>query len=299
MAEHEFSINCKEEEQRFDALLRFEEPARIMAIRAPGASGKSHFTQRLERKCRNAAEPVPVALLDFSVFRDTDRVAFTRQLARVLKGVDFMEFERLVRDFSMRNWNSVRGANNFGGANLGGAQFNAIGTNINAQGAGSVSVASSSIRLDTQDAIDAAAEDCVTTFFQTLVIHCQQRPAVIILDTYDQCDPGLRSWLEDQLERLSMGGWPERLVIVVAAKDVIEPFGARWPAAHLASRVVPVEGLGTWQPEDIEDGFREVGFAELPPDTPNILEWLAKGATPGALVGLMQAVANSSGNIGR
>jgi hypothetical protein len=293
MSGFSFCIDCKEEEQRFEALLRFEGPARVMAIRAPGASGKSHFTKRLRSKCVKAAEPVPVAFVDFSVFRETDTVALTRRLAHELKALSFKDFERLVRDYYMRSWSSVRGLSDLRGANLANAQgISSTGVNVNAPAANSLTLNTSNIQLETQAALDAAAEECVATFFDTLVEHCRERPAVIIFDTYEQCDPSLRSWFEDELERrLSTETWPASLVVVVAARDDIETFGSTWPETHRAKHVMPVDELGVWRPEDIEDGFREVGLAELPQETPQIVGWLERGVPPGVLVGLMQAAA--------
>ena len=297
MPSHQFSIDCHDEEARFRGMLGFGCGERVMAIRAKGESGKSHFLQRCERACLDGDPAVPSSSVDFAEFDDGEPVELAREIRRRFgRAIDFTNFDALLRNLDMRIW--MPPAQVVGLADTRDARFDrATNVNIagisvkNAQGAVNVT-AGGPIRLEDEQALKAARQQCVTAFFDALAAHCAESPAAIILDTYEQCPAPVAAWLDEEVrERFVGGDWPERLILVLAGQ-AIPRFQEQWQRRHYEARVVLLDGFSQWQPEDIEEGFRELGFAQPPDIFDAVVTLLRRGATPGQLVGLMQLAGN-------
>jgi hypothetical protein len=289
MASHRFSIDCKEEEARFRGLLRFESRERVMAIRAEGESGKSHFVERIARLCRDAKPSVPAAVVNFAEFREGEGLGLLRGIRGAFgRSVDFARFDELVSNLDMRIWNPV-----IGSVDLRQARFeNATDVDINGvridNPTGPVSVmAGGPIQLTDEPAIQAAQIECQRAFFAALAAHCEHGPAVVVLDTYEQGLGAVRDWFEREVRDRFMGdAWPQSLLLVIAGRTI--PAFEDWPQRHYEDRIVRLDGLSRWKPEDIAEGFRDLGFIDLPDLFADIVKFLNLGATPGQLVGLMQ-----------
>jgi hypothetical protein len=287
-----FNIDGIEDVQRFHDLLRFESPKRVITVKAEGAQGKSHYVRRLERICSDADERVPAAIVDFSDFKDASAIELARAIHQELIGVDFEVFEGLLEGYDMGVWNapSVRGLNDLRGSDWRGSRdIEVASTKVeNTTGDVVVNVSETQIRLEHGRQLEAAARRCVDAFFEALERHCRDQPAVLILDTYEQADANLQTWLEGELKRRFVGDdWPHRLVLVIAGRDV-PPFESTWPRRSYEDRVIAIDGLRPWQPGDIEEGFRALGFDEPPAELcPAVLTFLKAGAPHGSLVGLM------------
>lgn len=300
MSSHAFTINCKQEEARFRGMLALDSAERVMAIRAGGESGKTHFLRRLARICLDHDPLVPASLVDFAVSRDANPLELARAIRKGFgQFVDFTRFDRLMTHYDMRVWSPES-------AQLAGQ---VIATGMHADGAENVTIGGlvtgdnshvtvndrGPIGLVDQQALDAAAAQCRAAFWDELAAHCRDKPAVIILDTYEQGMGAAKGWLEDELHgRCLAGTWPERLLVVMAGKE-IPAFSARWPTRHYEQHVIVIDDFGRWKPEDIEEGFRDVGFEEPPSELSDIVMWLERGARPGALVELMLLVTSNRG----
>jgi hypothetical protein len=304
MPSHQFSIDCHDEEARFRRLLGFATAERVMAIRATGESGKSHFLERCERVCRNADPPVPSASIDCAEFDDGEPVELVRKIRRRFgRAIDFGHFDGLLQNLDMRIWTPT--APTVGLADTRGARFDRA-TNVNIAGLavtntqGPVNVAlADPIKLEDEQTLRAARYQCVTAFFEALAAHCAEGQATIIIDTYEQCPAPVAAWLEEEMrERFAADDWPDRLALVLAGRDV-PPFQERWQRSHYEERVVLFDGFSEWQPEDIEEGFRELGFDQPPDIFEAIVTFLRKGATPGQVIGLMQLAGEPTANGGQ
>jgi hypothetical protein len=301
MPSHRFSIDCQDEEARFRAVLDFGSGERVIAIRGTGESGKSHFLHRCGRVCRDADPPVPSSSIDLAQFDEGEPVELVRKIRRGFgRAIDFREFDERVGDLDMRIWTPR--APVVGTVDTRGARFDRADrvtmagvSVVNARGPVTVA-AGEPIKLEDEPALKAAREQCVTAFFDALAAHCTERGAAIILDTYEQCPGPVRDWLEEEMrERFAAGDWPDRLVVVLAGQSIPE-FEEHWPRRHYEERIILFDGFSPWRPQDIADGFRDVGFTEPPAIFDAIVTFLQQGATNGQLVGLMQLAGEPGGS---
>jgi hypothetical protein len=293
-----FAINCEEEENCFRRLLEFGTAERVMTIQADGMHGKSHFVERLQRICENADPMVPIAIVDCSSFRETQPLGFARAVRKAFgRLIPFSQFDVLVTDFDMKVWNpsarSYAGVVDLREASMDGAtEFNVGGVQIVKPNAPVTVQSASQIQLTDEQARNAAQGHCLATFFDEIGEHCAARPAVLVVDTYEQAMPEVRAWLEDELRARVVGdAWPDNLIVVLAGQDV-PAFEENWPERHYRERVVEFHGFGRWKPDDIIKGFRDAGFDQPPERVTAIVQLLEVDTPPGVLVELMIRVAD-------
>jgi hypothetical protein len=293
MPSHRFSVDCKQEQARFLDMLKLTSTERVLAIHADGMRGKTHFLERLSRICHDQEPVVPSSLVDFAVLREGDPLGLVRAIRKGFgRFVRFERLDRLMTDYDMRVWNpsvgSIAGQVVATDARFDGARdFVMAGLHAGPQSHVTVN-GGPQIALVEERALLAAQEQCLQAFFEELTLHCQHDAAVVIVDTYEQGPEVVRQWFETELhDRCVAGEWPERLLLVVAGRQ-IPAFADRWPERHYRQRVIVLDNFGRWEPEDIADGFRDVGFAEPPGEYADIVAWMQRGAEPGLLVGLME-----------
>ncbi|HEX8072638.1 MAG TPA: toll/interleukin-1 receptor domain-containing protein [Pyrinomonadaceae bacterium] len=238
--EPEKFIDREAEQELFEELLRFDTPARILAIKDGGGTGKSQLLERLRYRCRTVKPRTPVSLIALDQLPDDSPLSFTRRVCDHLSasGLSFNTYTKLER------------------ARVGG-HFSPF-------------VAPDGARLEIANVVNTTAglspeqdriaqEEVIRAFFDDLRQHCAGQPAVLILDSYERCKPRLKSWIEESLLEQFFLTQPASKLILLLAGQENPKFHLRWSREDCAAVVRSVNKLGTWTKEHVEECLRAHG----------------------------------------
>jgi hypothetical protein len=286
---HNWFIDCREERDRFERLLTFDESKRVMAIEAESGLGKSHLVRRLHDDCMRADPRVPAALIDFKETRANDPVTLVEEIAEQMQGeVDLDQFFELLSERDLGTYGSSRGVVDMRAADLTDAHDNQFsGQRFEAQNM--VVNAGGGVRELSRRQLSGADRDVIKEFFRALSEHCREAPAAILMDSYETCHEELAEWWELRLNPyfFDAGRRPAQLVHVVA--------GIRVPAFNFSDAkreetLIHVPELKRWERDDIVAGLRDVGYEEPPPQVEHLYPLLETDIPPGTLIGVLNGL---------
>lgn len=197
-------IDRKDEIKLFQQLLQFDSTARILIIRDGRGNGKSHL-MRYFRHCCNE-QRIPASLVDFRQFPNLSPPVF---------------IEEIVRDFARAHMHISLPTYNFAKRQLRKRIAPDWSRDLGAIGLAEVlSPGKSSGDLVLKRTFE---EVVVDGFFEDLRAHCCQHPAVLLLDSFEQCSAHLQEWIEASFVRdqfLQIDQAPGNLLLVIAGVKV-------------------------------------------------------------------------------
>lgn len=246
-------IDCTAEQDLFKQILPEAgkdnaTSARVLTICAEGGAGKSALLERLLYNCRYVVSPRAVGcLIDLDQLKDPAPFFFVSAFYDGLKEIPggnvkdlFVNFKRL--NDARTRWDlSVFGAQDDGrngGGMTGTAQAGFLGPGARSAGISIDQIShidnnymyQSQRQQFTEEQERWAREKCVEAFFEDLRAVCAVQTIVILLDTWERCNLGLRDWLLDVFLGIhclnpDLALRPPRLSIVIAG----QPYGAGRP----------------------------------------------------------------------
>jgi len=282
-------IDREFEQELFEDLLRYETPARILAIRDVGGMGKSHLLEKFQYRCRTVKPRIPISLVALDQLPDYSPFSLVRMISEHLgafglKFENFARYEnaRLTGNFSVISSSIYLQASNFAGA----SEVTVAGTVI--KDVGTVHFGGAGISLS-PDQEKTAREVVVGSFFDDLLKTCSKKPVVIILDSYDKCDSGLQKWISNHLlEKYFFGAAVLcNLTLIIAGRD-LPAFDARWPEEDCEKLVKSINELRRWERKHVEECLRVHGFNYEQKDLDAFHTLIERGMPPSEVIQLMQ-----------
>jgi hypothetical protein len=243
------------ESGRFEELLAFSSPKRILTVSDTTGRGKTTLLQKIRWLCE-FRHGLPVALVPLEEYDDhPDEFELVHDIVTQLKqsGVAFPAYETLYAARSFRDvlqflnsYRSVQGTVQAGGAAVkDGGQV--AGVIFNLQSADQLPL------LQWTGAADEEAKRlCLDAFFGELAALGSSKTIVLLFDTVDAATDQLRRWIELHLVKrrvLAKTGQDQRLVVVLAGMDI----DARLRAIFIDdfdTAFEPIQELGAWDLED-------------------------------------------------
>jgi hypothetical protein len=257
-------IDREGEKELFEKLLQFSTASRILSVRAKGGDGKTLLLKYFEYRCRTGNPRLPYSLISFKDGPFQSPSSVIKKLAEDLSrgGIKFQKFDRIERARMEGDFGTVTALANIEGNDFQGAtdiQAAAIIQN-NPIYNGTVNISKATEPLPPEQ--DKAARDTgIRYFVEELHTHCAEKPAVIMFDTYEDCDDILKSWLEDDFLERNFFSPPCRscsLILIIAGKTVPD-FYQLWPKEECDSKIIRIDGLGKWTKENVAACLRVHG----------------------------------------
>lgn len=252
------------EQALFEDLLKFATDARILAIKASGGNGKSLLLEKFQHRCLTGSPRTPVSLIVLDQLPDNSPLSLIQSIAEDLHslGITFDNFERDERERVAANFGGIRSSAYLQGTNLSNARNTQIsGTMVNTKRAKTVNVSAATVAL-TPEQETLARKYVIRTFFDDLHVYCAEKRVVIMLDSYDKCEPDLKEWIvRNFLERNFFSDPCESclLGLVIAGKELPE-FHLRLPQEVCDSKLLLVNELGRWTKENVAECLTLHGF---------------------------------------
>src|SRR6185295_13645539 len=281
-------IDRESEQGLFEDLLRYETAARILAIRDVGGMGKSHLLEKFQYRCRTVKPRIPISLVALDQLADFSPFSLVRMISEHLSafGLQFENFARyenarLTGNFSVISSSIYLQASNFAGA----SEVTIAGTIM--KDIATVNLGGSGIRLSPEQE-NTAREVVVGSFFDDLQKTCSTKPVVIIFDSYDKCDSGLKKWITNHfLEKYFFSATAEsKLALIIAGQD-LPPFKAKWPEEDCKRVVSSINELRRWKKRHVEKCLRVHGFTYEQPDLDAFYRLIERGSPPSDVIQLM------------
>jgi hypothetical protein len=285
-------IDREFEQELFEDLLKFEESARILAIRDKGGMGKSHLLERFQYRCRTVKPRTPISLIALDQLPDNSPHSLVKLMAEHLdrfrlKFDNFTKYEnaRQSANFSLISSSIYLQSANFAGASdltIAGSAFRDV-NNVNVVGS------YSSLNTDQEK---TAREVVVDSFFDDLQKYCSKQPIVIILDSYEKCNPSLQKWIVTHfLEKYFLGAIDisSQLVLVIAGRELPNFYNA-WPSDDCDKLVKSINELHKWRKEHVEECLRVHGLIYEQSDLDYFYKLIERGKPPSEIIQLMQTI---------
>jgi len=287
-------IDREFEQELFEDLLRFQSPARILAICDKGGMGKSQLLEKFQHICRISKPRTPVSLVRLNELPDGSSFSLVKTIEKDLSSYGlsfkrFKEFEsaRVAGDFSpFRSVISLDGST-FENA----SDVRIAGIMANFDRAESVTLNASVSRLSPeQDSL--AREVVIDLFFEDLQHQAATQTVVLMFDAFEKCHHSIQKWvIEYLLERhfFNFKKTRSRFVFVLAGQT-LPPFHAYWPSEECSTMMRFVRELAKWEKEHVADCFRAHGFAKYEQrDLEAFYHFIERGFAPSELVQLIQS----------
>ena len=264
------------ESRRFEDLLVFNTPKRVLTVSDSPGRGKTTLLQKLRWICEFRHE-LPVVLVPLEEYDDhPDEFELVHDIVRQLKEADvrFPAFEKLAaaRSFHdnqafLETYRSVQGVVHAGGATVQG-DATVAGVIYNIEHADQVGLAAWSDRAD-----EEAKRLCLDAFFGELAAAARERPIVFLFDTVDAATDQLQRWIYLQLVRrrvLADAGQDQRLLVVLAGMDIDAKLRGLFEGLYDSCFDV-IPALGDWEFDDSGRLLEVHGYAGLPPEVVTML----------------------------
>ncbi len=260
------------EQDEFHKLLQFTDAARLLAIRDKQGTGKSTLLRRLQYNCQwNITPRMPANLIQLEEPTvNTPFILIEKIRKGSFKTLPFKHFDecnkmRLTKNFALFTGPApaYSGAVYAQGANLGGTNNLVSGQTVTTPQAQNMTI---NLGNGTGDwgleQEEFAREECIKAFFADLKALGDQQPLVILLDSYERCDPDLQQWLLNDLL------WPLCLDVPIRpAKVILVIAGRELPDFSLHDqRVRSRESLAMWEEDHVNDFLRLHGYDDLDDD---------------------------------
>jgi hypothetical protein len=233
-------IDRKDEIKIFQQLLQFNGEARILTIRAGSGSGKSHLLRYFRHLC--TSQQIPVSLVDFRELPNLSPPLFIDEMVRDFTTeqaqLELRTYEFAKRQFekqSAHDWSRDLGISGLPESLSPYQDDSALKLNQTFQ----------EMRID--------------GFFEDVRMHCQHRPAVLLLDSFEQCPKRLQEWIRRALVRdhfLQIDHQTlDKLLLVVAGVDtpLLE--------SHQRLRIIKTRStLSKWKQGDFQRWLHVNGY---------------------------------------
>jgi predicted MPP superfamily phosphohydrolase len=237
-------IGRESEQQRFEELLRFETPARILAIKAKSGDGKSRLLEQFHQRCRTVEPPIPLSLVLLDQLPDSSPLALIQSIAEdlILCGIRLDTYQ--AKEYARMS-----------------ADFGGLSSRTQLQDAETVNVSSATEPLSPEQE-KAARGIVINSFFDDLHAYCAVNPVVIMLDAFDKCERNLKDWLVNHFLRRNFFGdtCESCLLALVIAGQKLPAFHEHWPTAKCDSKILAIDKLGKWTREDLAECLRAYGI---------------------------------------
>ena len=284
-------IDREFEQEIFEDLLKFDGQARILAVKDSGGMGKSHLLERFQYRCRiNKPKRTPVALVALDQLPDFSPLYLIQNLMEQLSAYkvrldNYARYEscRLSGDFP-----SISSSVYLQGSNFTEAQDVKIGNIV--EHAERVTLNTSGTVKLTSAQERAAQNVVINSFFDDLKKYCSKQAVVIMFDSYEKCDPGLRDWItRGFLDSLFFSDLTQltNLAFVVAGRD-IPSFGSYWADDDCAALVKSIDELHKWKKEHVEECLRVHGFVYEQKQLDTFYGMIELGLPPSQVIQAMQ-----------
>jgi hypothetical protein len=284
-------VNCEEERTLFQRLLRCEDDRRILNLYASGNYGKSRLLRYFKATCRRAGIPASlVALEDGQVITPRQLVERIKKdlVQESLNEFEFPEFNKHYEVISRGTsvaFHRVAESSQPIHVDVTGSDF---------RSAQHVTIAGVQMLANerplSEAELETAWDKAIDGFFADVRQWCERKPAVLLLDTYEQCAESLKDWIVAYLLRRSFfqrDNRPQQLILVVAGRQPL-PFEDFW-SEEAIDRVVVLHPLKPWGREAIEEAAAKIAGGKIPKDELELFLRLSeKGlALPGLIVEMM------------
>jgi hypothetical protein len=253
-------INRKPEQDLFKSLMEFNENARLFVVQDKGGTGKSTLLELLQYQCKfRFFSPVGFVSLDVPTINND--FVFVETLRNSI-GINepFPCFDEKIAALAAKNpaaFAPVPIPINVSG-NITAQSTISGGTQIGAQ----VNIAASG---EWNDALDVQArKQCIKAFFEDLKSLYDEKPLVVLLDSYDRCSEGLKEWIIDEFVlpfSINTNKRPQRLLIVLAGREL--PDFTSMLAEQYTVLVRSSSPLSSWEKEHVKDLLRVHQYTKL------------------------------------
>jgi hypothetical protein len=269
-------INRTAEQELFDNLLQFNDPARILAIEDKAGTGKTTLLGRLEYKCRWIFY-YPVGIVPLESETISSPFAFIEHL-RNSYGQDqvFETFDKLntarvnkIASSFAASPVSMMGALYAQGSVLSGSGNKQVGLEVTQPQQVVINPVTPVPAADWSPTQEASARDaCIRGFFDDLKVIAAENPLVILLDSFERCNEDLRVWILNGFLLplcFNIARRPSRLLVVLAGRvlsDVLNRQGHQqvvksgsplsgWDLEHVKA-FLKVHGYGNLSDRDVD-----------------------------------------------
>lgn len=264
----------EKEREIFDDLLKLEDAARLLTICDSGGRGKSALLECLQSKCEWPREPqLPVSRIELDKLPDNQPFTFIDRLVSHFRQGDnalaFPQFAqkndaRVRKDFTpfAASAASIEGKVFLEQATLGGSANTVAGVAIQNPHVVHVNAAPAWASPEQEE---IAREACVEAFFADLKNACATQLAVLLLDSWENCNEDLRKWCLRKLVQpncLNLDQRPAKFVVVLAGRKVPEFAEILGPERYL-QLVRAVKALGPLEEHHVKDILAAHGYEEL------------------------------------
>lgn len=253
-------INRNLEQDLFKSLMEFNENARLFVVQDKGGTGKTSLLGLLQYQCKFRFFS-PVGFVPLEVETINNDFVFVETLRNSIGlSEPFPRFDEKMAALAAKNpaafapvsipiniSGNVTAQSNINGGNQIGAQVN-----IAASG-------------EWNDALAAQArKQCIKAFFEDLKSFYDEKPLVVLLDSYDRCSEGLKEWIIEEFVlpfSINTNKRPQRLLIVLAGRelpDFTSMLAEQYPALVRSS-----SPLSPWEKEHVKDLFRVHQYTKL------------------------------------
>lgn len=237
------SFNRRKELELYTNLLRFEQTTRVLLIQDKQGTGKSNLLQQFKQYA--LGQRIPVSLIDIKTHAQHSPLAIADEIYNDLSEAPtpfvFTHYEEARRVARNRSWSQNIGQIQAVRASL-------TETELSAHFGGSAEQPPSSLTLDTNE-----ERDLLRRFVRDLHAGCNERPAVILIDSYELASAEIGRWLQ---ERLFPGLFyiqeplAPNLLLVIAGKET-PAFASNQLADTHTDLIQHISSLSYWTEEDI------------------------------------------------
>ena len=109
-----------------------------------------------------------------------------------------------------------------------------------------------------------ARNQCIKAFFEDLKALYDEKPLVVLLDSYDRCSKELKQWIIDEFVlpfAINTNKRPQRLLVVLAGREL--PNFTEMLADQYTVLVTSSSPLAPWEREHVKDLLRVHQYTNL------------------------------------
>lgn len=281
----------EEQHREFARLVSLEETTRLLLVQAQKDQGKSELLRSFHYSCLHEREPsVPVSLVPLEQLTDASPIALAAliadQLAEagiVLERFSALYAARVARDaIPFSGLAGIHGEMHAEGASVTGAAGGVIvqgGVHYHGE------APAWSPALDHE-----ALKRCLAAFFEDLRAVGAKGPVVLLLDSWEECDENLRTWIAQRLTGGEGFGLlaPPSPVVVIASR---ERAGLGWLEEPKYSGMIRTSPIPPWEPEQVGQLLAVAGFPDVSEAEIEVAAtWLARGTGLGQVLAALRMV---------
>lgn len=288
-------IDREFESELFEDMLKFESPARVLAICDKGGMGKSQLLEKFQWRCRTVRPRTAVSLIALDQLAGASPLLLVKAIEKHLSpfGLKFERFKKFESARVSADFSPFRSAIYLEGSSFEKAHDVRIsGLMSNVERADTVTITANMIELSPEQET-VAQEVVVDSFFDDLHRQAATQKVVLLFDAFEKCEASLKAWLMTYLLEQYFFN-PDRpvarLVCVLAGRE-IPPFDSHWPKEDCANLVRSVSELARWEKKHVAECLAAHGYPYTPKELDTFYNLIEMGLTPSEVVRLIQTVA--------